>query len=111
MHIQYPLQTYLKSVHGDVHCVPYLCPRRGHQEFRTFRSSWKKKEQKNTKKTKVIVPRMESESCRTPVLSQRERDKHNFLSIKVTEREAREPADSFIQRTVLNLFPFGKKIT
>lgn len=33
---------------------------------------------------------MENKSCWTPVLSQRERDKYNFLSIKVTEREARD---------------------
>lgn len=52
---------------------------------------------------------MGSKSCWTPVLSQRESDKYNFLSIKVTEREAWDLRVLFIQRTVLNLFPFGEK--
>lgn len=46
-----------------------------------------KRKEKKDKETKVIVLSMESKSCRTPVLSQRERDKYNFLSIKVTGRE------------------------
>lgn len=45
---------------------------------------------KKDKETKVIVLSMENKSYWTPVLSQRERDKYNFLSIKVTGREARD---------------------
>lgn len=45
---------------------------------------------KKDKERKVIVLSMENKSCWTPVLSQRERDKYNFLSIKVTGQEARD---------------------
>lgn len=45
---------------------------------------------KKDKKTKVIVLSMESKSCWTPGLSHKERDKYNFLSIKVAGREARD---------------------
>lgn len=85
----YPGWSYLESLHSDAHRVPYLCPTGGHEEFRTLRSSWKERG-KNTKKRKVIVLSMENKSYWTPVLSQRERDKYNFLSIKVTGQEARD---------------------
>lgn len=85
----YPRRSYLESLHSDAHCVPYLCPSRGHQEFRTLWSSWNEREREK-KKTKVIVLSMECKSCLISVLSQRERDKYNFLSIKVTGREARD---------------------
>lgn len=85
----YPRRSYLESLHGDAHRVPYLCSSRGHGEFRALRSSWKDKKKKRQKK-KVIVLSMESKSCWTPVLSQREGDKYNFLSIKVMGREARD---------------------
>ena len=45
---------------------------------------------KKDKETKVIVLSMKSKSCWTPVLLQRERDKYNFLSIKVMGRETRD---------------------
>ncbi len=48
------------------------------------------KRRKKDKETKVIVLSMESKSCRIPALSQREGDKYNFLSIKVTGRKARD---------------------
>lgn len=48
------------------------------------------REREKKKKTKVIVLSMECKSCLISVLSQRERDKYNFLSIKVTGREARD---------------------
>lgn len=48
------------------------------------------KRKKKDKETKVTVLSIESKSCRIPVLSQRERYKYNFLSIKVTGREARD---------------------
>lgn len=46
---------------------------------------------KKDKETKVIELSMGSKSCWTPGLSQKEGDKYNFLSIKVTGRETRDP--------------------
>lgn len=48
------------------------------------------KRKKEWQKDKGHCTSVESKSCRIPVLSQRERDKYNFLSIKVTGREARD---------------------
>lgn len=45
---------------------------------------------KKDRETKVIVLNMGSKSCWIPVWSQREGYKYNFLSIKVTGREARD---------------------
>ena len=35
----YPRRSYLESLHSDAHRVPYLCPGRGHEEFRALWSS------------------------------------------------------------------------
>lgn len=55
-----------------------------------FGAAKKRGEQGEERKTKVIVLSIKSKSRRTPVLSHGEADKYNFLSIKVTEREAGE---------------------
>lgn len=46
----YPRRSYLESLHSDAHCVPYLCPSRGHQEFRTLWSSWNEREREKKKR-------------------------------------------------------------
>lgn len=92
----YPGRSYLESLHRDAHCVPNFGTSWGHEEFRTLWSSWKglggkkKKERGKQRRRgqKVIVVSVKSKSCRIPVLSQGERDKYNFLSIKVMGREA-----------------------
>lgn len=46
----YPRRSYLESLHSDAHRVPYLCPGRGHEEFRALWSSWNETEEKKTKR-------------------------------------------------------------
>ncbi len=83
----YPRRSYLESLHSDAHCVPYFRPCGGHQEFRTLWSSWKKKK---TKRQRSLYWAWRANPVGYLFFSQRERDKYNFLSIKVTGREARD---------------------
>lgn len=91
----YPNRSYLESLHRDAHRVPNFGPSGGHEEFGTLWGSWKDSEERKrgegkqrTRGQKVIVVSARSKSCRMPVLSQGERDKYNFLSIRVMGRES-----------------------